>query len=243
MALSLKGSEEQDKKININENNFTDEQADDFSDMEESVYKPVVISTEVPNVDDITSKKGNDITGIIIKAVVTVIICLVVISVGKVIIKKFAGAKDITDYVNKSETEIEKALGIKLEDAPEKVSGVHQYSGGTVTVSSDGDISVVYIDGVQKGVKVDNKKYSMFGVKIGDPAYKLTDNLKYNYTGTFNVINDIMSGKSTTDYYYNRDKNDCFVVIVNEDSGRVVSMTYYNDFNRISENLSGIDDE
>ena len=243
MALSLKDNNEtkKDSTTRIDDGN-ADNRIDDFSDLEASSYKPVVISTDVPNVDDLVSKKDKNITGTIIKAVVALIIAIIAFTAVKKIIKNVSG-KDITDYVNKSEEEIEKALDIKLTDAPEKVSSVHQYSNGNISVSSDGDVSVIYINGIQKGVKVDSKKYSMFGVKIGDPAYKLEDNLKYNYTGVFNVLDDMMSGKSTTDYYYNRDKNDCFIVIVNEDSGRVVSMSYYNDFRIISENLSGLDDD
>ncbi|MBQ9279126.1 MAG: hypothetical protein IJ224_10900 [Lachnospiraceae bacterium] len=245
MALSLKANDgkKNDDVLKTNENIDADNQPDDFSDLEMPAYKPVVISTEIPDVNDMVSKKDNDIVGIIVKVVVAVIICIVAFTVGKKIIKKISGGDDITDYVNKSENEIEKAFGVDLVDSPEKVSSVHQYSNGSVSVSSDGDISVIYINGVQKGVKVDSKKYSMFGVKIGDPAYKINDNIRYNYSGTFNVLNDMISGKSTTDYYYNRDKNDCFIVIINEDSGRVVSMSYYNDFNLISENLSGLDDD
>ncbi len=245
MALSLKDndSKKDDDSLKMNENISADNQPDDFSDLESPAYKPIVISTDVPNVDDMISKKGNDVVGTIIKIAVAVVICIVAFTVGKKIINKMAGGKDITNYVNKSEQEIEKALGVNLTDSPDKVSSVHQYSRGNVSVSSDGEISVIYINGVQKGVKIDSKKYTMFGIKIGDPAYKLEDNLKYNYSGTFNVLDDMMSGKSTTDYYYNRDKNDCFIAIINEDSGRVVSMSYYNDFGMISENLSGLDDD
>lgn len=249
MALSLKGNDEQNNEEML-KNDLSkadtgyadDKQSDDFSDLETPAYKPVVISTEVIKPVGLDSKK-NDITGIIIKAVVAVIICLVAFTVGKALVKKLAGPKDITDYVNKSESEIEKALGVNLVDSPEKVSSVHQYSNGKISVSSDGNISVVYIDGVQKGVKIDNKKYTMFGIKIGDSGNHISDKFSYDYENSFVVLNDLMSGKSTTEYYYNRSKNDCFIVIINEDSGRVVSMSYYNDFQLISENLSGIDDD
>ncbi len=242
MALTLKNENGEEKNKQESVNQAKDENMD-FSDLEQPVYKPIKISTDVPNVDDMMPAKKNDAVSYIIKGVVAVIIGILLFTFGKTMLKKIAGAEDITDLVGKSEEEIEKKLDIKLEDSPEKVSSVHQYSNGQISVSSNGDISVVYINGVKKGVKIDSKKYTMFGVKIGDPAYKLGDILNYNYTNSFNVINDMMSGKSTTDYYYNVDKNDCFIAIVNDDSGRVVSMSYYNDFKMISENLSGLDDD
>ena len=143
MALSLKDNNEtkKDSTTRIDDGN-ADNRIDDFSDLEASSYKPVVISTDVPNVDDLVSKKDKNITGTIIKAVVAVIIAIIAFTAVKKIIKNVSG-KDITDYVNKSEEEIEKALDIKLTDAPEKVSSVHQYSNGNISVSSDGDVSVI----------------------------------------------------------------------------------------------------
>ena len=242
MALTLKNENGEEKNKQESVNQAKDENMD-FSDLEQPVYKPIKISTDVPNVDDMTPAKKKDAVSYIIKGVVAVIIGILLFTFGKTMLKKMAGAEDITDLVGKSEEEIEKKLDVKLVDSPDMVSTVHQYSNGNISVSSDSNISVIYINGAEKGIKIDSKKYSMYGIKIGDPAYKLEDNLNYDYTDKFEVLNDMMSGKSTTDYYYNVDKNDCFIAIVNDDSGRVVSMSYYNDFKMISENLSGLDDD
>ena len=52
----------------------------------------------------------------------------------------------------------------------------------------------------------------------------------------------MVGGQSTAWFYYNSANNDCMVIIVNDNSARVVAMTYFNDYKLISENLSGIDD-
>ena len=239
MALQLKSDNNETK-----DNAQTTDIHKTYENEKEMNYEPVVIKTDIPNVDSIAGErnKKDNITKLI-KGCITLLIIFILFIVGKSFIKKHFSTEDITKYVDKSEEDIEKGLGVKLEDAPEKVKSIHQYSNGTISVSSNGDISVIYINGVQKGVKIDNKKYSMFGIKINDDGNKLQSKMTYDYTNYFEVLNDIYSGKSTTDYYYNKEKNDCFVIIINDTSGRVVSMTYYNDFETISQNLSGLDDD
>ena len=196
MALQLKNNDsanEEKEKVPKNDS------ADDFSDLE-GAYKPIVIDTTVPTPEELSSGKNSssNIIGTIIKAVIIIII----IAVGYYLIQRKLNPEitDITNLVTKSETEIENKLKTKFEDAPEKISSIHQYSSGTVSVHSDGEISIVYIDNVQKGIKIDDKKYSMFNLKIGDPEYKLAELTNYDYTDYFVVLNDLMSGKSTTTY-------------------------------------------
>ena len=82
----------------------------------------------------------------------------------------------------------------------------------------------------------------MFGLKIDDDSNQIQDKTTYDFTDYFVVLTDIYSGKSTSEFYYNENKNDCLVIIINDVSGRIVSMIYYNDFKSISQNLSGFDD-
>ena len=55
------------------------------------------------------------------------------------------------------------------------------------------------------------------------------------------VLNDMAGGNSTAYYYYNMSENDCFVLIVNEQSNRVVAMTYFNNYSKITETLESLE--
>lgn len=181
--------------------------------------------------------------GKIVKIVLTIIVCLVLVIVAKNIIDRlFPKSQDITDLVNQKESVIAESLDLDFKDAPEKVSSIHQYSGGSVSVHSAGDISVIYINNRQVGVKVDSKKYSMFNVKIGDGEVTADRDMSYDAYASFSVLNDMMDGGHSTSYFYfNPSKNDCLLLIINDNTNRVVSMTYYNDYQLISSQLSFIE--
>ena len=241
MGLQLKSNNENNDGTQAS--NPHSETNDMSQYMKQFDYEPVVIKTDIPNVDEISMNKKKQAGYMtIIKIVVLFIIIAVALAVSKHMLKKMDKTTDITKYVNKSEEQIEKALNVKLENSQEKISSIHHYSKGKITVNSDGELSVIYIDGVQKGVKIENKKYSMFGLKIDDDANQIQDKTNYDFTDYFVVLTDMYSGKSTSEFYYNENKNDCLVIIVNDVSGRIVSMIYYNDFKSISQNLSGFDD-
>ncbi|MBQ7706476.1 MAG: hypothetical protein IJT72_01700 [Lachnospiraceae bacterium] len=241
MGLQLKTNN--DNKDTGQPSNYASHKNDTSEYMQQFEYEPVVIKTDIPNIDEISmNQKKKDGYMTIIKIAVLFLVIAVVSGVVKHMLKKMDNTKDITKYVNKSEEEIEKKLNITLEDSPEKVPGIHHYSKGKVSVSSNGEISVIYIDGVQKGVKIESEKYSMFGLKLNDDANQVHDKTSYDFTDYFVVLTDMFSGKSTSEFYYNENTNDCLVVIVNDVSGRIVSLIYYNDFKSISQNLSGFDD-
>lgn len=243
MALQLK-TEDSEKNKNMTNDNLDASLDDGFTEESTGInpgVKPVVISTYVPPVSNV--KK--DSTGTkIVKIVIGIIVCLVLFFVGKNLINRFnPKSEDITELVNQTESVIASTLSLDFQDAPGKVPSVHQYSGGNVSVHSAGDLSVIYINNRQVGVKVDSKKYSMFGVKIGDGEVTADREMTYDAYDSFSVLEDMMDGGDSVSYfYYNPEKNDCFLLIINSNTNRVVSMTYYNDFRLISRNLSGIDD-
>ena len=82
----------------------------------------------------------------------------------------------------------------------------------------------------------------MFGISIGDGEFKIDDNLTYEYDESFNVLDDMLGGKSTAVFYYNKANNDCLVIFINDKSARVVAMTYFNDYKLVTQNLSGLEE-
>ncbi len=186
-----------------------------------------------------TAKSSNNIMGIVKWVVILVVVLIGIKLVAGIVNPKVV---DVSLYVDMDKDVLETKLEVELKDRPDMVSRVTHYSNGTVTVDGDGDIGVIYIDGIRKGIHVDHKKYKMFGLAKGDAEYKIEEKLTYDYENYFNVLNDMVGGQSTAWFYYNSANNDCMVIIVNDNSARVVAMTYFNDYKLISENLSGIDD-
>ena len=154
-----------------------------------------------------------------------------------------SSGKDISNQLILSEAEIGLNLGITFEDNENKVKSVRQYTKGKVTVRSGGDLNIIYVDGKQVGVNTRSRKYRFYNVGINDAEKDVIEAMTYKYDDSMIVINDIMDGESDTYYYYNKKNNDCLVLVVNNRSNRIADMTYYTDYRKMTEQLSGLDDE
>ncbi len=202
------------------------------------VNNPVVIPTGPVVVESTSSKKGTDVGGIIKWVVIIALVLVGVKLISGVVNPK---STDVTAYVDVDVNQVENALDINLEPSSDMISKITHYSNCQVTVDGAEGIGVVYLDGDRKGLHIDDKKYSMYGLSIGDGEFRVDDALTYKYDEYFSVLNDLMGGKSTAYFYYNESKNDCLVIIINDKSARVVAMTYFNDYKLISENLDSLD--
>lgn len=234
MELKIKSQDGDAKNTNTNT-----PPVDDFSDLEQTAY--TMTSTDVQysmNRDLVIEKKKESP---IVKYVIYILAIIIIAVVGKTLYDKYANStKDITYLLKSSESAIASDLGITFADAPNEVSGVYQYTNnGKITVQGSPDLSIIYINGKQTGIKINSKAYSVYNLKIGDPEYKIDELTNYNYDDCFDVINNI-GGASEESFYYNRANNDCLLIITSNNSGRIVSITYYNDFKKISETLSDI---
>lgn len=169
------------------------------------------------------------------------ILIFIVIYAGKAIYNFiFPEVTDLTPYLTMSKYDLERTLGVSLSDKPNMVKKIYEFTEGEITVdgSEKNDIGIVYIDGKQSGLHTDSRIYSMYGIKLGDAALYLEDNITYPYERTYEVLNDIGQGSSTATFYQNYTRNDCLVVVINDTSGRVVALTYFSDGKKATEQLS-----
>lgn len=120
---------------------------------------------------------------------------------------------DLTALVNAQKPELEALLG-EMNDDPDMVKKIYQYSLGEVTVDMDNDreVGIVYIDGIQKGLHIQGKHYFMYGVHIGDLETEAHRNITFPYTDHWQVLNDLVNGTSTAYFYTNKENNDCMAV-------------------------------
>ena len=149
-----------------------------------------------------------------------------------------SGGRDITEDLTMSEESLASAYNITFQDNSELVSKVPQYSGGKVSVRSGGGLNVIYIDGKQVGISTTSRSYKFYGVAINQPGKDAEEDMTYDEDDSMVVLNDLMGGNSNSYYYYNKKNNDCLVITVSGQTNRVVSMTYFTDYKKITRNLS-----
>ncbi|MBQ6231226.1 MAG: hypothetical protein IJJ74_08945 [Eubacterium sp.] len=201
------------------------------SEFAENVELPVIKTTST-----YTGPKEKNHVGLIIKIVVLALLVVGAVFLVKKLIKK--DPKELKDCVNMNTEQLEKELGIKLTRNDTTVKRVRHYSEGTLTTDGNYDVAVLYLDGKQLGIHIDSEKYKLYGIEIYMPRYEVEKKMTYEKENTMQILNDMYNGTSTSVFYYNTTKNDCIMVNYNDNTNRVVSMTYFNDFRRISERLN-----
>jgi hypothetical protein len=172
----------------------------------------------------------------LIKSIITVAIIGIIAILIKVLI--FPAPKDLTDSARLSEDEIASKFKITFERDEIMDKYIPKWTNGTVEARSGKGLTVFSIDGKYGGFHIDNKKWSVYGLKIGMKYDEVPAALTFSNSENFMVLNDVIGGNSSADYYYNDATNEGLVVTINDNSGRVVAITYWNDFIKMTENLS-----
>ena len=237
MELKLKDNSEQKE---VNTTKIMDMETGDIVEelkYQNEVVKPIKISTTV-NYNPSSSKNNVNIYKIIISFI---LVLAVVAIVGSLMDKNKTSKVDLTNYVNKESGYVARELGLSFELDNEMAAKINHYSTGSVTVEGNGDVGVVYIDGKYSGLHTDKKGYSLYNISIGDPIIAVDNKTTYKYDDCFQVLDDIAAGDSEAYYYYNLTQGDCFVVIVNNHSNKVVAMTYFSDYYKVTETLDSLE--
>ena len=152
-----------------------------------------------------------------------------------------SGGEDISSKLTMTEDELAEDMELTFEDNPSKVKSVQHYSNGTISVRSAGELNVIYIDGKQYGINTSSRRYKFFNVAINQPEKTAIRDMTFQYDDCYSIINDMMGGNSDSYYYYNKSTKEALVLVVSKRTNRIVDMTYYTDYKKISEKLSGLD--
>lgn len=205
---------------------------------EKEPYHTVVINNATTAEIQGAQKQGNPVIKALIKLLMFLLAGAVLFFVGKANVGTImTEGTDITSLLRKDANAIAADLGITFTDNAEWISQIHQYSKGAVTVKAAEDIGIVYIDGQQAGIHIRSKKYTIYGIQVGDGEKETYDYTSYPYDNFLSVINDMAAGKTTTYFYYNVEHNDCVAITINDTTNRIVGMTYFYDYKKITETL------
>lgn len=149
---------------------------------------------------------------------------------------------------------IEEALGLKLEHNPDFVTRLSipnsKPDGLDTYTNSKNSFSVIYYNGKQFGISFSDSKYTLFGIQIGDSeshllagsetssgAFSVDGTPVYEYTTYFVVLDDVARSGSTAEYFLGKDGS-VLVLVINDQTNRVVNIIYYYDSERVMEDIS-----
>lgn len=152
---------------------------------------------------------------------------------------------DVTHLRTASPAQVESELKVNLGSSPKMAKKIYEYSKiGIVTMKADEEsgVGIVYLNGIQNGFRIEDKKYTMYNITIGKSRLGMESRMTYQYEYAFEIDEDIdksiMSKKTDFPVFYcNWTNNDCIVVSCNKATGIVVAVTYFNDAKKVTERL------
>lgn len=159
----------------------------------------------------------------------------------------------LDSYLRMSQTELEQTLGVTFQENAAAVKYLSIPNGDTtgfqVYSTADEGLNVIYYNGRQQGISFTGRKYSVFGIKVGDSISHLLlsngdeqiisgeDSAGYRYSQYFNMLEDLQKSGSTSEYFIGVDGS-ALILVVNDTSHRVVNIIYYYDTQRLLQGIS-----
>ena len=185
-------------------------------------------------------RKVADILNAVLYKIAGVVIILVIyIGIGRSIsYLSSSGGTDITQYIGMTDLMMEKNLGTHFTENNSVAKRIPGLRNKDVKIKTNGELNLIYVNNKKVGVNTESRNYRFFDVGINQAEIKAVKGMEYTYEGYTQSVEDLTGGAASTYYYYNRKQNDCFAFTVNQNSNRIVSMTYYTNYDKVSEFLS-----
>ena len=145
-----------------------------------------------------------------------------------------------TQYVDQNKETILTTHKLNVAEAPYMKDKIYKYTDKELSVDKDSKtgFSFIYLDGEYAGIHIDSKKYSIFGLQVGDAEISVENKITYEYDNSFQVIDEIERGVSDTCFFENSNNNTGLALTVNNATNCIVAITYYTDMDEITKELS-----
>ncbi len=202
---------------------------------DEDIYGSLTQVT-VPRV--IRSKTMRFFLSIVVKMIgVTIAAFIIYFCYQGIIYMVETGGEEISYIMSMSDEYIAKELGTSFKEDASMLEKIPIFTSGKVTVKTDGELNIIYLDNQRIGFNTTSRKYNIYGVSINQAEIGLKKRTTFLYDQTLHTIENMYGGRSNVTYLLNRETKECMVVIVNNASNRVVSISYFTDFDKVTEEL------
>ena len=168
---------------------------------------------------------------------VTIATFVIYFSYQAIIYMMETGGEEISYILDKPDDYIVRELDTSFEDDLKLADKMPIYTSGRVSVKTDGELNIIYLNNRRIGFNTTGRKYNIYGVSINQTEIGLRHRMTYIFDESLHTIGNAYGGKSNITYYHNLETNSCLVVIVSATSNRVVSVSYFTDFDAVTEGL------
>lgn len=148
-----------------------------------------------------------------------------------------SGGREISYVFVYPDNVISSELDTTFHDDPTLVKQIPIYTDDSVKVKTDGELNIIYINNQRVGFNTYGREYKFYGVSVNQQEVQISRKMTYHYDEIKQSIQSIYGTKSNVFFYHNSQNNDCLVVMANQTSNRVVSVSYFNDYEKVSESL------
>ena len=198
----------------------------------------------MPSVPDYspTGKKLRGFAKFVLR-VTGIVIALIIVFVGYEGISYVidSNGQECSMLLDMPEQHISNQLNTEFRDYDETVDGIPLYKGKSLTMRTDGELNIIYVNGKQIGVNTTGRKYKFFNVAVNQSEISAVKNMTYEYKKSKEILEDMSSGVSDSFVYYDEKANTALVLTVNAESNRIVGITYYSDL-RAATSMVSVDD-
>ncbi len=148
---------------------------------------------------------------------------------------------EVARLLRKNEYELAKETKTSFFLDEEAVGQLPIYLGEDVTVKSNGELNIIFINGTRVGINTSGRKYKFYGVAVNQTEISIKSHMYYHVDNVYKVETNTSSLFSDSYLYVNKRKNDCILVTVNNTSHRVASITYFYDYFKMAQKMKMIE--
>ena len=145
--------------------------------------------------------------------------------------------REVSGMFKKPDDYIVKELGGIFKEDDSLVEKIPIYTDGNVKVKTNGELNIIYVNDKRIGFNTTSRDLRIYGVAINQMEINLTHNMTFFYNEKDQALDNAYGSSSGVTFFRNTSTNECLAVVIGGTSHRVVSVSYFTDYNLVTQNI------
>ncbi len=146
--------------------------------------------------------------------------------------------EEISYLFNRPDDLLAREMNTEFTDDIKLGDSMPVFTSGQVTAKTDGELNIVYVNNERVGFNTTGRDYKIFGISVNMTEISLKHRVTLVYDRVLHNLPSAYGGKSNMTYFVNDETGECLVVIISSSSNKVVSVSYFTDFDKVTEGIT-----